>query len=334
MADLIFTDSLETLQDSSRRNANRSEIPVSIVIPILNEARNLPKLLDGLARQTYLPREIVFSDAGSTDGSAQLAEIWWRENGVPQVALHVLHCPGALPGAGRNYGVCASASPWIAFIDGGIVPEPDWLENLYSYALGRNVRAVFGVCEFEAEGAIPRAVCALSNGYHAIHPVLPASLFARELFDEIGYFREDLRSAEDLRWMADLERIIGAREICASAQVHYFDFPQSLGAVFRKWRLGEANSVRVGVRGIRQKVYLFGIPIGIVLSLVNPLFLVVYGLARGVLDPLRRSGWRIWWKGQPAALPLTIVLAFVIDAGKWLGIVDGLLTLPSRNVGR
>ena len=45
---------------------------ISIIIPTLNEARTLPRLLDGLRRQG-VPAEIVVVDGGSDDGTAELA---------------------------------------------------------------------------------------------------------------------------------------------------------------------------------------------------------------------------------------------------------------------
>ena len=101
--------------------------PVSLVIPILNEAESLPELLQALKAQSHRPDEIIFSDAGSTDGSPALIEAWWRDQGWEHGSCRVLLRPGAMPGAGRNAGVRAARNEWIAFIDGGITPASDWL---------------------------------------------------------------------------------------------------------------------------------------------------------------------------------------------------------------
>ncbi len=45
---------------------------ISVVIPTLNEARNLPRLLRALQRETE-PHEIVVADGGSRDGTRRLA---------------------------------------------------------------------------------------------------------------------------------------------------------------------------------------------------------------------------------------------------------------------
>lgn len=46
---------------------------ISVIIPTLNEATQLPMLLDALQSQTRPPDEIIITDAGSKDGTAELA---------------------------------------------------------------------------------------------------------------------------------------------------------------------------------------------------------------------------------------------------------------------
>ncbi|PWU09516.1 MAG: glycosyltransferase [Verrucomicrobia bacterium] len=49
-----------------------TKVPVSVVIPILNEVRNLPRCLDSVSWAD----EIFVVDSGSTDGSVAIAENW------------------------------------------------------------------------------------------------------------------------------------------------------------------------------------------------------------------------------------------------------------------
>ena len=302
--------------------------PVTLVIPILNEAESLPELLQALKAQSHRPDEIIFSDAGSTDGSPALIEAWWRDEGWEHGSCSVLLRPGAMPGAGRNAGVRAARNDWIAFIDGGITPACDWLEQLCRHAQSSLALAVFGVCHFSAQAPFAKAVCALSYGHGAVHPVIPASLFANRVFDEIGEFPAHLRAGEDLVWMAVLQARYGAREICKSARVSYRHFPTGWRQALRKWRVTELHCVLAGVRTGQQTLYLFGLPTLYVFfgagGSVGAAVFVAYLLLRGVIDPTWRSMDRPWWGGQPGAACIALPLVAALDLAKWLGIVQGI----------
>lgn len=303
--------------------------PVTLVIPILNEAESLPELLSEISAQSHRPDEIIFSDAGSTDGSQGLIESWWRNEGWETGRCSVLLMPGAMPGAGRNAGVRAARNDWIAFIDGGITPARDWLEQLCRHAKATQGSAIFGVCHFSAQEAFAKAVCALSYGQGSAHPVIPASLFKRDVFCEIGYFPEELRAAEDLVWMEALQTRYGAKEVCSAARVSYTYFPTGWCKALRKWRVSEFNRSLGGVRRGLQIMYLLGLPSIYVITASGgsaaSLLFVTYLLLRGVVDPVRRSRDFPWWKGQPKAVFMAIPIALALDISKWLGIVQWLM---------
>lgn len=302
---------------------------VTVVVPILNEADALPQLLAALKAQTQRPREVIFSDAGSTDGSAALIEKWWQDEGWDGTGCRVLAVPGAMPGAGRNAGVRAAKSEWIAFIDAGIDPELAWLERLCEHARDHQALAVFGVCQFSADGCFERAVCALSHGQGSVHPVLPASLFNRRVFDEIGFFPEHLRAAEDLSWSQRLVGRYGPRVVCKDAIVHYTQFPSGWSQAIRKWKLAEFQSVLAGVRSSQQMLTVIGLPLvyGALLSgtAVGSGVFISYLLIRGIMDPVRRSKERLWWGKHPGALLIAPGLAAALDLAKLAGTVQGLV---------
>ena len=51
-------------------------LPVSIVVPVRDESRSLPELLEAIANQDAKPHEVVFVDVGSLDNSPSLVEGW------------------------------------------------------------------------------------------------------------------------------------------------------------------------------------------------------------------------------------------------------------------
>ncbi len=56
---------------------------LSVVIPTLNEAAALPRLLADLAAQTGTDFEVLVSDGGSTDGTGELAPESWPATAWP-----------------------------------------------------------------------------------------------------------------------------------------------------------------------------------------------------------------------------------------------------------
>ena len=307
--------------------------PVSVVVPMRDEAPTVGALLEGLARQTVRPRELVFVDSGSRDGSAERVRAWWAASGWPEASCRVLEAPGAFPGGGRNAGVAASGQPWIAFIDCGIVPEPAWLASLLACAEGR-ARGALGHCVFEGDGAWARAFCALSYGVGTQRPVLPSSIFRRELFDEVGGFDPALRAGEDLLWLEKLRAAGVALADCGAARTAYAHFPTSPAGAFRKWFEYERSASAAGIGGVPRRLLLGALLVLYAAPFVDLLagagLWLAYLLLRVVADPLRRSRRRAWWRGAPLALLAALPAALALDTGRALGSVAGIFADAPR----
>lgn len=308
---------------------DREILPVALVLPVKDEALTLPELFDALARSPAWPAEIAFSDAGSRDGTAASIRAWWALHAQPGVTLHVIDNPGALPGAGRNAGIAATRAQWVAFLDGGIRPEPDWLQQLYRCAVAEARDHAFGLCRFDANEALPLAVCALTNGVGRTKMVLPASIFHRRVFESAGRFPEHLRSAEDLVWLERFGKAYGTRHVCRTALVHYTHYPRTLAQVFRKWWVFERSSVAAGVGKSGRALYLAAAAGFAATAMVWPAgafsVLVVYLVLRGGIDPVRRSGRLKWWGAAPSALLLAPLGALAMDGGRIAGAINGLV---------
>ena len=90
---------------------------LAVVIPVRNEARRLPLLLADLAQAPAgLVRELVVVDAGSSDGTPELAQL---------AGARVLHSP-ANRGRQLQLGVAASMAPWVLLLHGDARLCGDW----------------------------------------------------------------------------------------------------------------------------------------------------------------------------------------------------------------
>ncbi|WP_369045040.1 glycosyltransferase family 2 protein [Sinomonas sp. P10A9] len=101
---------------------------ITVVIPVRNGEATLREQLLALASQTDAPAfEIVVSDNGSTDGTAEICTS--LGNQIP--SLRVVDS-GDRPGVAhaRNEGVRAAAAPYVVFCDADDRVTPGWLRSL------------------------------------------------------------------------------------------------------------------------------------------------------------------------------------------------------------
>jgi glycosyltransferase involved in cell wall biosynthesis len=98
-----------------------TEPQISVVIPVLNEARRIDACLDALAAQRGAPSfEVIVVDNGSHDATRELA----RGHAIG-ARLAVENARG--PYAARNTGISLARGEIIAFTDGDCLPRPGWL---------------------------------------------------------------------------------------------------------------------------------------------------------------------------------------------------------------
>jgi 4,4'-diaponeurosporenoate glycosyltransferase len=100
--------------------------PVSVVIPARDEARALPTLFEGLARQHVPPDEVVVVDDGSRDATAAIA----AKSGA--VVLDVPTLPEGWTGKAWALwnGAQAAHEDVVVFLDADVDPGPDLIGSL------------------------------------------------------------------------------------------------------------------------------------------------------------------------------------------------------------
>jgi glycosyltransferase involved in cell wall biosynthesis len=127
---------------------------ISVVVTVRDDREELALLLDALAAQTTPPAEVVIVDGGSTDGTRELAAGWQPD----REPVRLIDAPGANISAGRNIGIEATASDWIACTDAGCRPVEGWLaafdERRDQADLLAGIYVVSGQSDFERALAV------------------------------------------------------------------------------------------------------------------------------------------------------------------------------------
>jgi rSAM/selenodomain-associated transferase 2 len=178
---------------------------LSIIIPTLNEAESLPRLLTDLAGQIGVPFEVIVADGGSRDATVAEANARFVNRELTG------RCLEGPRGRGRqlNAGVTAASAPWLLFLHADSrLPQTDQLQR----ALGQ-LRAevaahpdeavagrfrlrfdchgeapAFGLYFYEAKAALGRSGCIHGD---------QGFMMARTLLTRLGPFREELPVMED-----------------------------------------------------------------------------------------------------------------------------------------
>lgn len=164
---------------------------LSIIIPTLNEEKFLPKLLDSIKNQDFKDYEIIVADAGSRDGTVEIAKRYGS-----------LVVKGGLLPAGRNRGAEAATGDTFLFLDADVFLPPHFLKNSVTEFKSRKL----GIAGFKivplSDKIIDKFYYTFFNAYswvmQKISPHAVAAIMAsRETHQAIGGFDEEIVFVED-----------------------------------------------------------------------------------------------------------------------------------------
>ena len=118
---------------------------ISVVIPAYNEEKYISNCLDSIVRQESAQNlEVIVVDNNSTDNTLKVIQKF-RD----RLNLKIVIEKKKGRGAARNRGFHTAAGDIILSTEADTRVPPDWVEELSSKLIDKNVVAVTGPCKFE-----------------------------------------------------------------------------------------------------------------------------------------------------------------------------------------
>lgn len=182
---------------------------VSIIVPIYNVEKYLPKCIESLVVQTYSELEIILVDDGSTDGSGAIIDNYQRQD----KRIYAYHTENYGVSHARNYGISKISGSYVCFVDSDDYLDRNAIEvriNLLNIHQA-DICAERFIFMDEKKYLYADIEKGLLNSDDAIHKLLhfqyPNSLWAgmyRTEFIKNVSFDEDIHFWEDLKYQFEV----------------------------------------------------------------------------------------------------------------------------------
>ena len=196
---------------------------VTVVVPVLNEAKSISLLLESLKKQTLSPTEVVVVDGGSTDETIQIVKKWQEKT---KWKLTLIEEKGANIAKARNVGIDHSHTEVIALTDAGCIPKENWLQLLtMPFHEDPHTEVVAGFYDPKPENWFENILadftCVRDWNFN-VDTYLPSSrslALTKKIWKKAGKYPEQLARCEDLVFAENVKRVSKHWVVKKEAQV-------------------------------------------------------------------------------------------------------------------
>ncbi|MBC8155323.1 MAG: glycosyltransferase [Bacteroidetes bacterium] len=134
--------------------SSTEELPfITVVVPVRNEAANLPALLDDLNQQTYARFEVIVADDASTDTTLAIAQAY-----PARFTLTALLLPDTRVASPKKRAITAciavATGTLIVTTDGDCRVGPRWLETIARFYAQTGAKLISGPVTFATEESV------------------------------------------------------------------------------------------------------------------------------------------------------------------------------------
>jgi glycosyltransferase involved in cell wall biosynthesis len=182
---------------------------VTVVVPVLNEAKSIEILLKSLKNQTLSPTEVVIVDGGSTDETVGIIKKWQSQS---KWKLTLIEEKGANIARARNIGIAHAHTEVVALTDAGCTPKENWLQLLTTpFHEDPKTEVVAGFYDPKPknwfENILADFTCVREWNFNA-DTYLPSSrslALTKKIWQKAGKYPEHLERCEDLVFAENLK---------------------------------------------------------------------------------------------------------------------------------
>lgn len=171
---------------------------ISVIVPIYNVEKYLPKCVDSILCQTYPNLEVILVDDGSPDRAGEICDAYAEKDS----RVRVIHKRNGGLSSARNAGIDIAQGDYLSFVDSDDWIEPDTYETMLTAMERYGVSLVcagrydvddatgsrtVGLCPEKDELVTGKELVRRIFRWDHLDSAAWDKLYARELFREIRY---------------------------------------------------------------------------------------------------------------------------------------------------
>ena len=223
---------------------------MSIVIPVYNRAKELPRTVASIVAQDYRPLHLILVDNNSTDESYAVCCNLQQQYQTDDLTIEVLQQPRAGASAARNMGLEHVKSRYMMFFDSDDVLHSDSVSRyMQAFAEHPDADIIGSTILFDngAKSFLAKAVFSADPEPHIIHGTLSTQRFAThtQLVREVGGWQEEYNGWED--WN------LGVRLLLHTSRIYWLRTP-AVATVYLHENTLTARTHLVGYKHFYQAV--------------------------------------------------------------------------------
>ncbi len=271
---------LSSKSDSSSLSIEsaKSDLPISIIIPVFNAQETITRTLDSVFASKYPDYEVLIVDDGSQDQTIAVLENWKEETGCSIKLLRKDHGGKA---SAANFGVQESQGSFLFFLDADSYVVPDFIEE--SLKILEKMKK--GAIDYVQQVSNPQTnlwtkVSEFERKLLELHPDNFGALFVikREIFEKYPF-----TTSLSPQYEIDIRLLRANLLVFDPTPVVFSDEPEKLSKMFRRkirWNYGFLEAIQIN--GFEKRIDKFLFTLRISMSFIG-FFLMIFPFILGIV---------------------------------------------------